>query len=250
MAPSEVNNEQVSESSKPIAPEVTVKTNGTQVQTNGKHPNSQGHEKPKGGNLENARVTSSDTTVKVSGAELKKQNKLEKQARRAQEKQAKTQGVLPDLKGSKKSDAPQEPGRKGSTAGLPSTPITKSQHHKRTGSVSKAIAHRPMQPQASPAVGKPQKENKNVALFGHLYGQPRRTSIAMAGKDVHPAVLALGLQMSNYVICGSNARCVATLLASKRVISCSPSQIRPRLTTVIRLSSPMSHLLKIPCLGI
>jgi translation initiation factor eIF-2B subunit delta len=45
----------------------------------------------------------------------------------------------------------------------------------------------------------------------------RTTSIAGASKDVHPAVLALGLQMSNYTICGSCARLVATLQAFKRV---------------------------------
>ena len=235
MAPSEINNEQVSEISKSVPTELAVKANGTQVQTNRNPPKSKGQEKPKGGNPDNARVAGSDATVKVSGAELKKQKQLEKQARREQEKQAKTQGVLPDLKGPKKSDAPQEPARKGSTAGQPSTPTTKSQHHKRTGSMSKAITPRPVHPQALPVVVKPQKENKNVALFGHLYGQPRRISIAAAGKDVHPAVLALGLQMSNYVLCGSNARCVATLLAFKRVIPCSSSQTRPRLTTTYQV---------------
>jgi translation initiation factor eIF-2B subunit delta len=30
-------------------------------------------------------------------------------------------------------------------------------------------------------------------------------------------VLALGLQLRDYVVCGSSARCVATLLAFKRV---------------------------------
>ncbi|RAH76217.1 IF-2B-domain-containing protein [Aspergillus japonicus CBS 114.51] len=61
-------------------------------------------------------------------------------------------------------------------------------------------------------------DDKNVAVFGHLYGQQRRTTVAGAGKEVHPAVLALGLQMRDYVVCGSSARCVATLLAFKRVI--------------------------------
>lgn len=36
-------------------------------------------------------------------------------------------------------------------------------------------------------------------------------------KEVHPAVLALGLQMSTFTVCGSNARCVAMLLAFKKV---------------------------------
>jgi translation initiation factor eIF-2B subunit delta len=61
------------------------------------------------------------------------------------------------------------------------------------------------------------KEDKNVAVFGHLYGIPRRSTIAGAAKEVHPAVLALGLQIRDYVICGSSARCVATLIAFKRV---------------------------------
>lgn len=59
--------------------------------------------------------------------------------------------------------------------------------------------------------------NKRVAVFGHLYGQQRRTSIAGAGKEVHPAVLALGLQMREYEVCGSSARCLIMLLAFKRV---------------------------------
>jgi translation initiation factor eIF-2B subunit delta len=39
-----------------------------------------------------------------------------------------------------------------------------------------------------------------------------------ASKDVHPAILALGLQYSSYAICGSTARMVAMLLAFKAVI--------------------------------
>lgn len=68
-----------------------------------------------------------------------------------------------------------------------------------------------------PPVETKKKEDKNVAVFGHLYGIPRRSTIAGAAKEVHPAVLALGLQIRDYVICGSSARCVATLIAFKRV---------------------------------
>ena len=70
-----------------------------------------------------------------------------------------------------------------------------------------------------------QKLNKNVAVFGHLYGQQRRTTIAGAGKEVHPAVLALGLQMRDYVVCGSSARCLAMLLVFKRVSLCLYMQL-------------------------
>lgn len=62
----------------------------------------------------------------------------------------------------------------------------------------------------------PKPDEKTVAVFGHL-GVKRRSTIAGAGKEIHPAILALGLQLSEYVICGSSARCVAMLLAFKRV---------------------------------
>lgn len=78
-----------------------------------------------------------------------------------------------------------------------------------------------------------------MAVFGHLYGQQRRTTVAGAGKEVHPAVLALGLQMRDYVICGSSARCVATLLAFKRVIE---SYTTPLGTSLARhLTTHLSH---------
>lgn len=69
---------------------------------------------------------------------------------------------------------------------------------------------------------KPAREDKTVELFRHLYKARNTTpggiTIAGVNKDVHPAVLALGQQMSSYTVCGSNARLVATLLAFKRVI--------------------------------
>ena len=153
----------------------------------------------------------------LSRAELKKRAKDEKIARRAQEKQEKPQAILPDLKAPRKVENLEEVGQRGSAGLVPGTPTVKSQH-KATGSIQKGIPLRQAQPTTTQTV-QPKKDNKNVALFGHLYNQTRRTTIAAAGKDVHPAILALGLQMSNYVICGSNARCVATLLAFKRVQS-------------------------------
>ncbi|MCJ1290789.1 hypothetical protein MMC34_002331 [Xylographa carneopallida] len=157
------------------------------------------------------------TSGKTSYAELKKKAKEEKAARRAQEKQGKPQAVLPDLKAPRKVETLEEGGRRGSAGVLPALPVVKS-NHKPTGSIQKGIPLRPAPPQTTTHTVQPKKDNKNVALFGHLYGQPRRTTIAAAGKDVHPAILALGLQMSNYIICGSNARCMATLTAFKRVI--------------------------------
>jgi translation initiation factor eIF-2B subunit delta len=83
------------------------------------------------------------------------------------------------------------------------------------------VRRRPSQSNAVPQQAKKEsrRDQKNLGLFfGHLYSQPRQHSMVGASKDVHPAVLALGLQYSSYVICGSTARMVAMLLAFKAVI--------------------------------
>jgi translation initiation factor eIF-2B subunit delta len=65
---------------------------------------------------------------------------------------------------------------------------------------------------------KPSQKKKQSLFFGHLINQPRQHSMVGASKDVHPAILALGLQYSSYTICGSTARMVAMLIAFKAVI--------------------------------
>lgn len=157
---------------------------------------------------------------KLSGAALKKKAKEEKAAKRALEKQNQYQLANNDASVGGKPEPFNDASRKSATPPNQDVHVPKQQH-KKTGSVSTSQPNPPAirQVEVKVSSGPPpvHKENKHVALFGHLYGNPRRTTIAGAGKDVHPAVLALGLQMSNYVICGSNARCVATLLVFKRV---------------------------------
>lgn len=153
---------------------------------------------------------------KPSNAELKKKAKEEKAARRAKEKQgtaALGQENNHDVSSSKEKKL------------LDGGPLdhkmsAQVQKHKRAGSVStdkKQLPVRSVDQHAAPTSTAVMKDSKRVAFFSHLYGVPRRTSIAGAGKDVHPAVISLGVQMSNYVVCGSNARCVAMLLAFKKV---------------------------------
>jgi translation initiation factor eIF-2B subunit delta len=153
--------------------------------------------------------------AKISGAELKKQAKAEKAARRAQALQQKQGGPAPPGPG---------PGpAAGSVLKVEGSKGPKGQgqgqgQHKRGGSVAldvRSIQVRGAQKPA-PVPEQPKAEDKTVEFFRHLY-KPRTTSIAGASKDVHPAVLALGLQMSNYGICGSCARLVATLQTFKRV---------------------------------
>lgn len=154
---------------------------------------------------------------KLSGKELKAQKQAEKAARRAEKQTAPTPAAagpsapVPIQKGSQKqpSKGPPTPGKAPAPAGTGPNPQAVLTVRNRRGSTSA--------PAVKPVVAAPKPKVKQVGLFGHLYGHPRRYGIEGASKDVHPSVLALGLQMSNYEICGSTARCVAMLLVFKSV---------------------------------
>ena len=165
---------------------------------------------------------------KVSPAELKKRAKAEKQARRAAQKgEGAPTGGPPTSNGAPTGSSNQQ-GKKGQQQKQGGQ--DKAQQHKRTGSqAQQAMPVRRRPSQGGPALAaalvassvaapkEPKKENKQVELFSHLYTQ-RRHTVEGVSKDVHPAVLALGFQMSSYEICGSSARCVAMLLAFKEAI--------------------------------
>ena len=179
---------------------------------------------------------------KLSPAELKKRAKADKQARRAAQKEQQDEGGAQDsapngvngeVKTPKQDTASaQEPKRKvdkqpkaqqQQKQGKSSTPDQES-HHKRSGSQQQPlpIRRRPSQSGQSGVQRPPSKPTQKmdpnqVELFTHLY-TPRRHNIEGVSKDVHPAVLALGFQMSSYEICGSTARCVAMLLVFKEAI--------------------------------
>jgi len=155
------------------------------------------------------------TAPKPSGTELKKQKQAEKAARRAQailQKQG-GQGASSEAKSSSQD-------RQAGAATQKLQGVNQANGlHRRTGSMAAETRHIPIRGTTAhpPAVVEASKsEDKTVEFFRHLY-KPRMTGIAGANKDVHRAVLALGLQMSSYTICGSCARLVATLQAFKRV---------------------------------
>ncbi|TPX35300.1 S-methyl-5-thioribose-1-phosphate isomerase [Synchytrium microbalum] len=63
---------------------------------------------------------------------------------------------------------------------------------------------------------------KPVSLFSHLTQYERENNIlaeSKAGGYVHPVVLSLGLQYSEFLVVGGNARCTHMLHAFKKVIS-------------------------------
>lgn len=71
--------------------------------------------------------------------------------------------------------------------------------------------------------GKPMKETKEMTsddsarglrIFSH-FGLPKPPGPSKG--DIHPAIIRLGLQFSEFKIAGANARCIATLTAFKTV---------------------------------
>ena len=186
-------------------------------------PTANGTSKDAVSSKEVQKTENSAKSGELSGKEKKEKAKAEKAARRAKDKQGQQGQPVVDLGTNK---PPEAKGRRPSSVNAPS-PLPKDSR-KGAGTIpgtAQKLPVRPAQVQAVPVPSEPpSKENKRVALFDHLYGPPRRNTLAGASKDVHPAVLALGLQMRNYVICGSSARCVATLLVFKRVHT--PSTLR------------------------
>lgn len=57
--------------------------------------------------------------------------------------------------------------------------------------------------------------SRGLRIFSH-FGLPKPVGHSVKG-DIHPAIVRLGLLFSEFRICGSNARCIATLLAFKKV---------------------------------
>lgn len=162
---------------------------------------------------------------KLTGAELKKKAKEEKAAKRAREKERQGQQLSEArLSRIEKTDLASQTVKKGAAVSSLDTPAVPKSQQKQpsspTANAQNPLAFRPSEIVPLLAVTESISEKKEVALFEHLYGKARRVTIAGAVKGVHPAVLALGLKMSNYVICGSSARCISTLRACKMASTC------------------------------
>ncbi|KAJ5339650.1 hypothetical protein N7452_006378 [Penicillium brevicompactum] len=173
------------------------------------------------------------TEKPLTPAELKKKAKAEKAARRAREKLEKEGGAPGGA----------APGPGAGQARPPITPkkdtAAAAQKGQKTPTARRGSIATTQSGSALVEQQKKKKDDKKVAVFGHLYGQQRRTTIAGGGKEVHPAVLALGLQLRDYVVCGSSARCVSTMIAFKRVIE---TYTTPMGTSLPRhLTNHLSH---------
>ncbi|KAK3751992.1 hypothetical protein QZH41_010973, partial [Actinostola sp. cb2023] len=65
---------------------------------------------------------------------------------------------------------------------------------------------------------------KKVGLFSHLHQYEKDVSLTQELSlgtvgNIHPAIIKLGVQYAKGIICGSNARCIALLMALKKVIA-------------------------------
>ncbi|EEH40505.2 translation initiation factor eif-2b delta subunit [Paracoccidioides lutzii Pb01] len=204
-------------------------------------------------NPQDKTISPADSTQRISGAELKKRAKAEKAARRAKEKADREQATGDAATGSGNHPPPKKgclgsQSQKNAVAGG-SGGKGQKQLGGGSGGGGNAVGlgRRGSIVHASPTESSKKKKreedlmaaDKAVAVFSHLSLQKRRTTIAGAGKEIHQAILALGLQLKDYVVCGSSARCVAMLLAFKRVIE---SYTTPIGTSLARhLTTHLSH---------
>ncbi|KIY04063.1 uncharacterized protein Z520_00755 [Fonsecaea multimorphosa CBS 102226] len=167
-------------------------------------------------------VAEAGAGVKLTGVQLKRQKAAEKAARRAEKVAEKGAQAVAQAQSQAAAS-----GAKPETQRRPSTTKRESDtgpHHKRTPSgkalpLRGATQQQLQQPQGSTVPEKEKRQElKRVSMFSHLYPKEKKATLSGAGREIHPAVISLGLQLRDYVICGGNARCVATLLAFKKVI--------------------------------
>ncbi|KAJ8523004.1 hypothetical protein ONZ45_g528 [Pleurotus djamor] len=87
-----------------------------------------------------------------------------------------------------------------------------------------------------------QNRSRGLRIFLH-FGLPKPKGHALKG-DIHPAIVRLGLQFSEFKICGANARCIATLTAFKTVIQdyVTPPNITLPRHLMTHLSPQITHL--------
>ncbi|KAF8076097.1 translation initiation factor eIF2B delta subunit [Lyophyllum atratum] len=84
--------------------------------------------------------------------------------------------------------------------------------------------------------------SRGLRIFSH-FGLPKPVGHVIKG-DIHPAIIRLGLLFSEFRICGSNARCIATLTAFKTVIQdyTTPSHNTLSRHLMTHLSPQITHL--------
>lgn len=178
-----------------------------------------------------AAASSADGEKKLTPKELKEKKKAEKAARRAGTKA--TAGALPPAQtGPKPKDAPAA-SKGGVAAAKGGSKASAQQPAAGSGGIVKTIYVTTGGAGSQPAktvakevevVVEPAKDRGLVGLLKDLSVEQNEKKkgpvfgLGHAHVDVHPAILTLGMQINQYVLAGSSARCMGFLLAMKRVI--------------------------------
>ncbi|KAF9972707.1 hypothetical protein BGZ73_004154 [Actinomortierella ambigua] len=113
-------------------------------------------------------------------------------------------------------------GGAGSKKGTPSTPQASSTFSPNPSkqlatSFPGAETEKAIAAAESTQTKKRERLTKEIGLFAHL-DPPKFANTASAPKELHPAVVNVGLQIAQFKICGANARCVATMNAFRKAI--------------------------------
>jgi translation initiation factor eIF-2B subunit delta len=181
--------------------------------------------------------TSNSSNIELTPAQKKALAKAEKAARRAEKVTAKETPPTPSV--AVESSAPKtngvHPQKQKAGASVVATgkaqdaPSTTTPKARRPSVIASGVQVRDLPERlrrdARGNVGETKNTvNKEIGMFSHLYNQPRKHTLEGSAREVHPAILELGLQLSSYVICGSQARCIAMLLALKSVRLSSAKQ--------------------------
>ncbi|KAG6832881.1 hypothetical protein H0H92_004765 [Tricholoma furcatifolium] len=135
-----------------------------------------------------------------------------------------------------KESAPSKPPK------APSTPAQKKFGEASGSSATKVSTAKEANAGATAAAEDSTLASRGLRIFSH-FGLPKPIGHAIKG-DIHPAIIRLGLLFSEFRICGSNARCIATLTAFKTVIQdyTTPSHSTLSRHLMTHLSPQITHL--------
>ena len=191
----------------------TQPVNGAELDSPVSSKGKKSHQQPDGGTVSSS--APSGTKGELSNAEKKKLQKEEKAARRAKEKQ--TSPAIASSASSVNTSVAAKPMKgAGQASGLSQGQLREDpQRRRRESTVAQPTA--PLKLPSRSTVVEKSRPSKSVRFFTHLHGQPRRRTLEGTGKEVHPAIYQLALQISSYTLCGSHCRGVAMLLAIKSV---------------------------------
>ncbi|KAH9380879.1 hypothetical protein HPB48_012501 [Haemaphysalis longicornis] len=147
-----------------------------------------------------------------SGAAEKSKAELKAQRRALQDSQRAAKAQVPA------SDKPSKPAEAGTA---PAQPPSKKAEKEGGGRQEQPHVQTQEARKSSAPKKAPPRQHEVLRLFSHLHQCPGTVdhlkSYGLSGSQIHPDVFQTGLQIAESVIVGSNARCIAMLLAFRSV---------------------------------